>query len=202
MNPAGLSAYYLNFCSVEPSNTFWTSESGGVIKLPTPIIEGESMVKGHEKEVQLGVWSHGGTQPVAADLGGGQSIGRASFSDFTISLPGQVASTKLLQHMCQGKLIKAAIVSAERTATQQSAGSTDAPGTKGPQIYAMWVFHNLMVSSYSDSGVAAGGMPMQHITLRAASIRTLHRQFDVKTGQPKGWDVQYWDIRGNTSRIS
>jgi type VI protein secretion system component Hcp len=194
----GASSYFLRFCNVEQGDQFWTREQQGMIKLPDPIvIPGESMVAGHEKEIQLGVWSFGINQPHVSTLGGGQSVGRASFTDFSISLPGQVASPKLLQKMAQGSMIKAAIVSAERTATQQEDTSqSSGQGNKGGMIYIMWAFYNLMVSSYSDSGVAQGGMPMQHVTLRFAAARVLYRQFD-RTGKPVGWNPYLWDIRSN-----
>lgn len=196
--PSGPTSYFLRFCQVDASSQFWTSEQQGQIRLPDPIvIPGESMVAGHEKEIQLGVWSFGITQPVVSTMGGGQSVGRASFTDFSISLPGQVASPKLLQKMAQGSMIKAAIVSAERTATlQEDVSQASGSGSKGGQIYIMWCFYDLMVSSYSDSGVAQGGMPMQHITLRFAAARVLYRQYD-RTGKPVGWNPFLWDIRGN-----
>jgi type VI protein secretion system component Hcp len=195
----GATSYFLRFCQVDQTEQFWTREQQGSIKLPDPIIiPGESVVAGHEKEIQLGVWSFGISQPVNSTLGGGQSIGRASFTDFSISLPGQIASPKLLQKMCAGSLLKSAIVSAERTATQQEDTSqATGTGSKGGMIYIMWCFHSLMVSSYSDSGVAQGGLPMQHITLRFGSGRVLYRRFDTKTGRPVGWNTFLWDVRGN-----
>lgn len=188
-SPTGSSAYYLRFCEAAPGQTFWQSDP---VKMPDPItIPGECVVKGHENEILLSVWSFGGTQPTAADIGGAQSIGRASFSDFSISLPGQSASPRLLQHMCKGRVIKAGIVVAERTATFQGESAD-----KGALPYIMWCFYDMMVASYSDSGVAMGGLPTQHISLRFGSARTLYRKFD-RQGKPVGWLPFFWDVRAN-----
>ena len=102
-------------------------------------IEGESLQKGHEKEIEITgfKWGAQNAGSFAGNLGGGS--GKVKMRDFEFAMPVNKATPKLFLACCTGDHIKSA------TLTCRKAGKT-------PQEYLKWKFTDLLISSYNAGG--------------------------------------------------
>lgn len=165
-------------------------------------IEGESLQKGHEKEVEITgfKWAAQNSGSFAGNLGGGS--GKVKMRDFQFTVPVNKASPKLFLACCTGEHIKSA------TLTCRKAGKTQ-------QEYLKWKFTDLLISSYNvgagsvfDKATLGGGggspvaepidtfMPSDQITFNFTRIELTYAPqkadgsldaavpagFDLKTG--------------------
>ena len=118
-------------------------------------IEGESLQKGHEREIEISgfEWSCENSGSFAANLGGGS--GKVKMRDFQFQVPVNRASPKLFLACCTGEHIKKATLSCRKAGMEA-------------QEYLTWTFIDLLISSYTVvAGDDSGGG--QHV-FRKASI--------------------------------
>ena len=103
-------------------------------------IEGESIQKGHEKELEITSFTWGETNKgsFASNLGGGS--GKVAMQDFSFTIPTNKASPKLFYYCASGTHIKSA------TLTCRKAGKTQ-------QEYLKWNFRDLLISGYHTQAV-------------------------------------------------
>ena len=121
-------------------------------------IEGESLQKGHEKEIELMSFSFGETNTgsFAGNLGGGS--GKVSMADFHFTVPINKSSPKLFLACATGEHIKGA------TLTCRKAG-------KDQQEFLKWKFTDLLISSYHTGG--SGGsdvLPVDQVSFNFTKI--------------------------------
>lgn len=104
-------------------------------------IDGESLQKGHEKEIELTgfTWGAENSGSFAGNLGGGS--GKVAMRDFKFTVPVNKSTPKLFLACCTGDHIKSA------TLTCRKAGTTQ-------QEYLKWTFTDLLISSYTVEAYA------------------------------------------------
>ena len=112
-------------------------------------IDGESQVKGHEKEIDIDSFSFGVTQ--FASIGsatGGAGAGKASLQDIHFSAPINVASPSLFKACATGTHFKKAVLTCRKAGEQQ-------------QDFLKVTFTDVLVSGYAlgsnelDNGYSA-----------------------------------------------
>ena len=126
--------------------------------LKIPGIDGESMTKGHEKEIELLAWSWGATQTGAIG-GGGAGAGKASFQDFHFTKFIDKSSPILLQKLAIGQHIPEATFVIERPT-----------GEPTPFKFLEIKMTDLLVSSYQIGGSSGDDRPVESISLNFAKI--------------------------------
>ena len=109
-------------------------------------IEGESTMRGHEKEIDVHSMSFGVTQPLQVGRGGaGLSAGKASFGEIHFTKYTDKASPKLYQAAGAGTHISKAIFTGQKS------------GDK-PMLYFKVTLSDVLISSFQNAG--AGGSEM------------------------------------------
>ncbi|MDY0041166.1 MAG: type VI secretion system tube protein Hcp, partial [Desulforhabdus sp.] len=66
-------------------------------------LEGESVIKGHEKEIDVLAWSWGMTQSGSMHIGGGGGTGKLSVQDLSFTKNKDRATPNLIKHCSNGK---------------------------------------------------------------------------------------------------
>ena len=121
-------------------------------------IEGESLQKGHEKEIEITSFSFGESNvgSFAGNLGGGS--GKVSMDDFHFTVPVNKSSPKLFLACATGEHIKKA------TLVCRKAGKTQ-------QEFVKWTFTDLLISSYQTGGSAgADVLPVDQVSFNFTKI--------------------------------
>lgn len=120
-------------------------------------IDGESAVRGHEKEIVLDSWSWGESHSGSAlGAGSGGGTGKVKMNDFHFTMKVSKASPKLFLAGALGNVIPAATL----YATRSSDGQT----------FLMWELKNVIVSSYKTGGSPTSGTPTESISLNFTKI--------------------------------
>jgi type VI secretion system secreted protein Hcp len=126
-------------------------------------IEGESLQKGHEKEIEIMSFSWGeqNAGSFSGNLGGGS--GKVSMQDFHFTVPVNKSSPKLFLACATGEHIKSAVLVCRK------AGKTQ-------QEFLKWKFTDLLISSYNTGG--SGGsdvVPIDQVSFNLHEDRSLVR---------------------------
>ena len=145
-------------------------------------IEGESLQKGHEKEIEISSfsWSEQNTGSFAGNLGGGS--GKVSMQDFHYTVPINKSSPKLFLACATGEHIKSA------TLTVRKAGKTQ-------QEFLKWKFTDLLISSYNTGG--SGGsdvIPIDQVSFNFTKIEVSYapqkQDGSLDAAIPAGYDLK------------
>ena len=121
-------------------------------------IDGESLAKKHEKEIEVESFSWGETQAGTAGQGGGQGAGRVSIQDFHLTKKVDKASANLALACATGKHLKFA------TLTLRKAGGKQ-------EDYLIYKMEDLLVSSYQIGGSAGSDIvPMEQLSLNFSKM--------------------------------
>ena len=147
-------------------------------------IDGESTDARHKGEIDVESWSWGEAQAHPAGTGGGGGgAGKVTMTDFSFTTKLSKASPKLFLSCAEGNHIKAAWLTARR-----SAG-------KAADYFLKWTFSDLLVSAY-QTGASAGDAPLDQVSLRFAKI-----EVEYKEQRPDGsFGAAFkagWDLRSN-----
>ena len=145
-------------------------------------IKGESKKLGHLGEIEMDNWGFGETQSGTAAMGSGSAAGRVSMQDFHFSKPVDSSTPLLFQHCANGKLIKEAVFTTQRTG--ESGGK--------PIEYLKVIFGDVIISSHNVSG-GGDGLPMESISFNFANVRWEYKEVikGVAQGAIKGgYDVK------------
>jgi type VI secretion system secreted protein Hcp len=148
-------------------------------------IEGESMVRGHEGEIELQSYSWGAEQTGAHGAGGGGGAGKVSFQDLHFVAKTSKASPKLFLFCANGKHIKEGLI------TVRKAGGTQ-------QEYLVVKLTDLVVTSY-QTGASDGQVPTDQVSINFAKIEYSVRQVmpDGSLGDPA---VATWDLKASSGK--
>lgn len=128
-------------------------------------IDGESIGKGHENQIEVDSFSWGLSRH-AATGGGGGAAGRAQFTGLNFGAVSSKASPPMLLAAASGKHIKFAILTGSKTRGQ---------GVDFLKIK----FTDVLISSYQESAISAlaenmenagNNQPMDQVTLNFAKI--------------------------------
>jgi type VI secretion system secreted protein Hcp len=121
-------------------------------------IEGESLAKGHDKEIDVESFSWGETQSGTAGHGGGQGAGRAVSQDLHFTKKVDKASANLMLACATGKHLKFATLSARKAGGKQ-------------EDYLILKLEDAMVSSYQVGGSAGSDIvPLEQVSINFAKI--------------------------------
>jgi type VI secretion system secreted protein Hcp len=121
-------------------------------------IEGESAMKGHEKEIDVESFSWGETQAGTAGRGGGQGAGKVQMQDFHFTKKVDKASPNLMLACATGKHLKFATLQLRKAGGKQ-------------EEYLIFKMEDALVSSYQLGGSAASDIvPMEQISINFAKI--------------------------------
>lgn len=129
-------------------------------------IEGESVTKGYEKQIEISSFSWGVTQ---ATSGGSVRAGKSCPSDLHLTKNVDKATPPLISSAVGGGVSTTAILIGLR------------PGGSGgaPQPYIRFEMKNVMVSSYQTSGASGGGLAQDALSLRFGSATVTYFQQDA-----------------------
>jgi len=145
-------------------------------------INGESIVTGHDKWINVDSIQMGVGRSVSMVGGGGdRETSNPSFSEVTFAKSMDVASTELMMQATCGKSLGKAEIHFIQT------GGTSAKG----QTYCKIELEEAVVSSYSMS--SGGDRPSESFSLNFTKISYQYDKFDgdkVVTGTPKKWNLE------------
>lgn len=134
------------------------AEADFYLKIDT--IEGESLAKGFEKQMQIESWSFGANNAGSATIGTGMGTGKVSMQDFHFVIQNGKASVQLFLATCKGNHIPQAILSCRKTG-----------GDGNPYTYYKVTFGDLVISSFQTGGSnGSGALPMEQISFNFTKI--------------------------------
>jgi type VI protein secretion system component Hcp len=140
-------------------------------------IDGESIVKGFEKWIDVESYSWG------AVSGGPPS--KPEFADFSFTKLYDSSSPPLLLSLMQGKPINEALFEFTKTT-----------GSATPEVYLEYKFSDVLLASYGVGGSSGGGNPSESWSFSFAKVETIYRPQDNKTGKLGSPIVFSWEVSG------
>jgi type VI secretion system secreted protein Hcp len=145
-------------------------------------VKGDSVHVKHQDEIDVESFSFGVFAPGGPGASTGTGSGRPEFPDFSFTTASSIASPVLFLSCAQGKHLKEAFLTARNE------------GSSGVEFYKVR-FADVVISSYSQSGVEALPRPQDAVAFRFAKI---HIEFsnqgpDGKLNPPV---VADWDLKG------
>ena len=129
-------------------------------------IEGESMMRGFEKQIEIASFSWGVSQAAA---GASSRAGKACPSDLALSKVVDKATPPLISNAVGGSVSPAAVLIGLR-----------GTGDSLPEPYIRIEMKNVLVSSYSTSGSSGGGLAFDAFSLRFESAKITYYARDEK----------------------
>ncbi len=147
-------------------------------------VEGESIRKGHEKEIEIYSFSWGASNPTTVGHGTGLTAGKVSVSSFNIMKKTDKASPSLFQACCIGKTFT------DATVTLQKASGNAA----SPIHFLTYKFKDVMVESIQWSGASGGDdTPTESVSLAFGSVQIDYTPQGME-GDASGNASASWDI--------
>jgi type VI secretion system secreted protein Hcp len=147
-------------------------------------VKGESVVMGHEDEIQIHSWSWGASQNGTLHRGKGGGAGKADISDMSIQKNVDSASPALFLACCNGKHYDQAVL------TVRKAGET-------PLDYMTITLSEVLVTSVSSGGSSGGDSVSESITLNFAKVKVSYQPQNSKGGKEGGAIDAEYDIAKN-----
>lgn len=156
------------------------AEASGYMKLGD--IKGESTDEGHEGSINLLSVSHDINRETKAS-GTTRARASATFGDIMVEKSLDKSSPKLQEAIAEGKSFPTAEIEFTRSV-----------GERGEATYLKYELKNVMITSYSFHGNAAGDpIPVDTISLNFGEIKVTYTEFD-ENGNSKG-NVEYtWKV--------
>jgi type VI secretion system secreted protein Hcp len=153
-------------------------------------IDGESIVKGHEKWIEVLSYSWGATNPASFSSGSGASAGKVEFDEFSFTKLYDRSSPVLLLDLAQGKQIEEALFDF----LTLTGGAT-------PEVYLQYKFSDVFMTSYDVAGSTGGGNPIESWSFTFGKVQTTYKPQDNKTGKLGAPVTFTWDVTGNMAPI-
>lgn len=145
-------------------------------------IEGESIKKGAENQIEIFSFSNGASNPTSVAFGTGSGAGKVDLSSLALQKQLDKSSPKLFMSCCKGTHISTGTL-----IVRESTGSED------PQTYYQYDMKEVFVDSISWGGAAGGGKPSESLSLSFKSLVISYwpQESDGKLGTKisDGWDV-------------
>ena len=150
-------------------------------------IPGESTDEKHSEWIEILSYTFSASQSSSGSrsTGGAASSGRVDFSDFSIMKGIDIATNKLLEHVCTGKHIS------EITLEICTAAAEKTP-------YVLITMKDVLITQVAPAG-SAGGDPMETVSFNFGQITCTYTQLDHATGAKKGNVAFGWDLEKNKS---
>jgi type VI secretion system secreted protein Hcp len=118
-------------------------------------VDGESQIKGHEKEIDVLAWSWGMTQTGTMHTGGGGGAGKVDVQDLSVTKYVDKATPTLMQVCCSGKHIKEALLIARKAG-------------ENPLDYLKIKMSDVLVSSINTGGSGGDDRLTENVTFNFA----------------------------------
>jgi len=152
-------------------------------------IDGESQQTGHIKELEMDSWSFGETQSGVSATATGSASGKVTLNEFRFSKRMDSSSPKLMQYNLNGKHIKWARFTAQRSGSEGGV----------PVVYLFVDFGDLVISQYDVSGSGGDGWPYESIAFSYGALKVSYKQL-VK-GIAQGPISGGYDAEKNTKNV-
>lgn len=147
-------------------------------------VEGESVIKGYEKQIAILSYSWGMSNPVSFGTGtGGGGAGKASVQDFHFTKYLDKTSPVLMGFLLIGQHIKSVILTLRKT-------------TGGVQLdYFAITFEDCCLSSYqTGAGMGGDDAIVEQASIGFARVKIAYKVQDAKGATvstvPASWDIQ------------
>lgn len=132
-------------------------------------IEGESVMKGFEKQIEILSWSWGVTNS-SRSSGGGGAAGKACPSDMSFAKNVDKATPPLIAGAVGGTVSPTAIL----------IGLRPGGGGGAPQTYIKYEMKNVVITSYQTGGASGGGVAADSFALRFSAATVTYYSQDAK----------------------
>ena len=147
-------------------------------------VKGESVVKGHEGEIDVLAWSWGLSQSGTTHMGTGGGAGKVSVQDISFTHNVDSSTPNLIQACCNGKHFGSA------TLILRKAGEK-------PLDYVKIELTDIIITSVSTGGSGGEESLTENVTLNFAKYKYIYQPQD-KTGAAKGGAIETeYDIAVN-----
>jgi type VI secretion system secreted protein Hcp len=149
-------------------------------------IDGESLIKGYEKNIECLSFSHGVAQQITGDQSNTKrTSGKPNHQDFTFTKFMDLASPVIIDFVNQAKNIP----TAKFTIGQNEAGKIDA--------IMLITMTNVLISSYSVGG-GGGGKPQETMTFNYTKIEWDYKAQKSDVSEA-GTSKATWNLANNTT---
>lgn len=147
-------------------------------------LKGESVVKGHEDEIQVLSWNWGMSQAGTTHKGTGGGAGKVDVQDISIAKAADTASPALAMACCTGKHFP------EATLTVRKAGEE-------PLDFLKLTLTDVIITSVNEGGSMGAEEVDENVSLNFAKFKYAYQPQDNK-GAKKGGAVEVeYDIAKN-----
>jgi type VI secretion system secreted protein Hcp len=147
-------------------------------------IKGESVVDGHEEEIQVLSWSWGMSQTGTTQRGTGGGAGKVDVQDLTFTHYVDTASPNLIKACCNGKHFEEAVL------TVRKAG-------ENPLDYLVLTLTDFIITSVSTGGASGDELVTENVTLNFAKFKISYQPQDNKGAKAGGAIEAEYDIAKN-----
>ena len=154
------------------------------LKFEGPDVKGESVVKGHEGEIDVLAWSWGMSQSGSMHVATGGGTGKVSVQDIHVSKNVDKATPVLMAYCCSGQHYDKA------TLTVRKAGGDS------PVDYLKLVMEQVIISSISQGGSDGSESVSESVSLNFGKYKLTYTPQEAK-GTPSGPIDQTWNIAKN-----
>lgn len=155
----GLTLLFFSSSSIAQDPLDDESNSGGVvISLKIDGIDGESMIDGHEDEIDVLAWNWGIAQSGSMHVGGGGGAGMASVEDLSLTKYVDKASAALMLACLKGEHLKEAILTVRKDGGE-------------PIDQLVITMSPVIVTSVSNGGSSGNDWLTENVTLNFAKAK-------------------------------
>lgn len=147
-------------------------------------LKGESVVTGHEDEIQILSWNWGLSQMGTTHRGTGGGAGKVDVQDISVVKYVDASSPNLTLACCNGKHFE------EGTLTVRKAGEK-------PLDYLIITMNDLIVTSVSPGGSSGDENVVENVTLNFAKFKFSYQPQDNKGAKAGGAVEVVYDIAKN-----
>jgi type VI secretion system secreted protein Hcp len=148
-------------------------------------IKGESVVAGHEDEIQVLSWSWGMSQTGTTHKGTGGGAGKVDVQDMMIVHSLDSASPAITLACCNGKHFESAVLSVRKA------------GEK-PLDYLIITMTDVIITSVSPGGASGAEVVDESFSLNFAKFKYAYQPQDNKGGKKGGAIEIEYDIAKNS----
>jgi type VI secretion system secreted protein Hcp len=142
------------------------------IKIEGPPLDGESVLKGLEKQIDVLAWSWGVSQSGTMHIGTGGTGGKANVQDLSVTKYIDAASPNLFLFCCNGQHID------KVTLTCRKAGTT-------PLKYVEVLMEQVIITSVSTGGSGGEDRFTENVTFNFAKVTFTYSQQATKGAAEK-----------------
>lgn len=146
-------------------------------------IDGESVIKEHEKEVDILSWSWGASNHGSMHTGTGGGAGKVDVSDLSVTKYVDTATSPILLAVCNGKHVDSAILCVRKA------------GEK-PLDYLIITMTDVFFTGYSTGGSGGQDRITETVSMNFAKVKVEYFSQD-KTGKKQVGPTMTWNIATN-----